>query len=343
MNVLEQLMATHIAQHGPLDVGQFMSFALSHPEHGYYMKADPFGRGGDFVTAPEVSQMFGEVLGAWSAFQWEAMGRPDDFVLLECGPGRGILMADMLRATQAVQGFYDAAQITLMEISPVLKKEQGDVLTDYQPRWIESLQELPSEVPVIAIGNEFLDALPFRQLEYKQGRWVERVIGFQDDAFTFIHRDAPKAFWPDFGAPHNGDIYEFSSARLGFISQLCERIKETKGAGLFIDYGHGKSGFGDTFQAVKQHGYADILSDVGDVDLTSHVDFEPLLSAVTDVGGIVQPLLDQGDFLRMMGIEARVNYLKSKGAQDIDQDLARLVADDQMGTLFKVMDFRYGY
>ena len=343
MNALEKIIHSQIAQHGPMDVGQFMAMALSHPEHGYYVCRDPIGGDGDFVTSPEVSQMFGEVLGAWAAHSWMQMGMPSEFILLECGPGRGTLMADMLRGCAGVNGFLDAAQVHLIEVSAQLKARQAQVLTDYEPQWHARLDDVPSDLPIIIIANEFLDALPFRQLVYLDGTWHERMVGVKGDALVFTTRPSPQALWPQFGTPKVGDIYEFSAPRLNFMEAVCSRLKEGTGAALFIDYGHGKSAFGDTFQAVKGHAFSDVLNNAGEADLTSHVDFEPLYDVVKAQDCIAQPLMEQGDFLKMLGIEARAAYLREKGGASVIQDLYRLTEAGEMGAMFKVMDIRYGF
>lgn len=343
MNSLEAIIHQQIANHGPMDVGQFMGIALGHPAYGYYMKQDPIGRAGDFVTAPEVSQMFGEILGAWAAHSWIQMGSPESFILLECGPGRGTLMVDMMRASRNVPGFHDACHVHLLETSPVLKAKQAEALADYAPQWHTALDDVPEGLPILVIANEFLDALPFRQLVYIENAWYERVINADRDVLAFSTKPCPKALWPKFGEPKAGDVYEFSSVRVSMIEALCRRMKANGGAGLMIDYGHGKSAFGDTFQAIKGHEYADLLKDVGDVDLTSHVDFEPLQMLAQAQGCDVQPLIEQGDFLRTLGIGARATYLMDKGSATAEKDLHRLTDVDEMGSLFKVMDVRYGF
>ncbi|NCT41144.1 MAG: SAM-dependent methyltransferase [Alphaproteobacteria bacterium] len=343
MNSLETIIHNQIMQHGPMDIGQFMAMALSHPKHGYYVSRDPIGSAGDFVTAPEISQMFGEVVGAWAAHSWVQMGAPEAFVLLECGPGRGTLMADVMRACAGIDGFCDAAQVHLIEVSPELRAKQGEVLAGYDPIWHDGLGGVSDDLPILVIANEFMDALPFRQLIYLDGAWHERVVSVKEDALVFTTRPAPEVLWPQFGSPHFGGIYEFSAPRLNFVDAVCARLKAHHGAALLIDYGHASSAFGDTFQAVKGHEFADVLSNVGDVDLTSHVDFEPLYEVAKTQGCIAQPLMEQGDFLRIMGIEARAAYLAQKGAKGIEADLMRLIDVGEMGALFKVMDVRYGF
>ena len=343
--VLESIIKSHIQQYGPMDIGAFMTLALGHAEHGYYMKQDPLGAAGDFVTAPEVSQMFGEMIGAWAAQTWMQMGAPARFILLECGPGRGTLMADALRATKNVAGFHDALAVHLLETSPILRDRQAEALNGYAVEWHESLEGVPEDYPIIVIANEFFDALPLRQLFYQNGAWHERVIGIENDALVFGLRAVPQTLWPSFGAPKEGDIYEFSPARESIMQALVQRIKAHGGAGLFIDYGHTKSAFGDTFQAVYRHEYADVLAHVGDADLTSHVDFEALCGGARNVGLQVERVVEQGAFLSALGIDVRAQALARAApekADNLQKDLHRLVNSDEMGSLFKVMGVRYG-
>ena len=329
MSELITLLKMQIAAHGPMDVGQFMAQALGHPKNGYYMKKDPFGADGDFTTAPEISQMFGEVIGAWAADVWAQLGRPAKFILLECGPGRGTLMADMMRATQSVEGFHQACQIRLLEMSPVLKEAQAKALKDYKPRWHTSLDNLSIDCPVIAIANEFLDALPIRQMENTSHGWIERLISYS----------AEKGFHFTGGT---GEIFESAPAREEFVHLLCGRIKAHSGAALFIDYGHVKSAPGDTLQAVYRHEFVSVFENIGDADITSHVDFEAVARhAGIDVYGPVE----QGAFLKAIGIEKRAQYLEGRPKakkDEIEKALHRLTHSDQMGSLFKAICFSHG-
>ncbi|MFK7839080.1 MAG: class I SAM-dependent methyltransferase [Bdellovibrionales bacterium] len=343
MSALEDIIKRQIFENGPIDISQFMALALSHPEHGYYVCRDPIGRKGDFVTAPEISQMFGEIIGAWAAHSWMQMGRPEAFGLVECGPGRGALMADVLRACSNVEGFVEAADIHLIEINKALRSKQAMELDGYQPQWHSDFGSIPSDIPIIVIANEFLDALPFRQLVFMDGSWKERVVGVQDDVFVFMSRPVPLVLLPKFGQPKEGDVYEFSSARINFVEMICSYLESQKGVAIFIDYGHGRSEFGDTFQAVKRHECVDVLSNVGQADLTSHVDFDVLYDSVEKSKCVAQPLITQGDFLKALGIEVRAEYLKVKGAKTVEGDLHRLISEDEMGAVFKVMDVRYGF
>lgn len=334
---IEKYLKDHIAAHGPMDVGQFMSIALSHPEFGYYMKRDPFGRGGDFTTAPEVSQMFGEMIGVWCADVWMQMGSPKKFTLLECGPGRGTLMADILRATNGVDGFRDAVDVHLLEISPVLKQKQIETLDDFEVTHHETLEDVPN-APLIVVANEFLDALPFRQFAKLKSGWAERVV---TEDFKFGLKPAINSFIPkEFQSAKEGEIFESAPARVSFVKNVSELLRKNTGVALFIDYGHAKSGLGDTFQAIHKHKYAGVLEHIGDADLTSHVDFEALKQAA-DIN--VYGPVEQGAFLKDMGIEIRAQILASKTEPtDVLNALKRLTDSSQMGSLFKVMGLSHG-
>lgn len=328
MSALADILKNEITAQGPLSVARFMELALGHPEYGYYMKKDPFGAGGDFTTAPEISQMFGEVIGAWAADVWAQMGRPPELALLECGPGRGTLMADILRATQGVSGFCAAARVHLLEMSPVLREKQRAVLGDYDVAWHADLAAFDFDGPVIAIANEFLDALPVHQFIGGQ----ERKIDFEPArGFYFM--------------PESGEISEKAPARDEFVKSLSAKIKTQGGAALLIDYGHVKSGPGDTLQALYKHKYVPVFEHIGDADITAHVDFESIARAAAEAGMDVHGPAMQGAFLSALGIEARAAYLKAKTpdkALEIENSLQRLVASDQMGALFKVMCLSHG-
>ncbi len=321
---LEDTIKQEIQHNGPMDVGAFMARVVAY----YYNSRDPFGEGGDFTTAPEISQIFGELLGAWAADCWTQMGRPSKFMLVECGPGRGTLMVDALRATAKIPGFHEAAQIHLIENSESLKARQRDVLQDFDVSWHDGLEGVPDNAPLILLANEFLDALPIRQFQRADGKWKERVIGV-DGAGNFHFGLIPTA------QPQNieGDFYETSPACELFVKNTCERLKAQGGAALFIDYGY-VEGHGDTLQAVKNHDYVPVLEQVGEADLTAHVDFAALSEGLVTT---------QGEFLRALGISQRAAMLKQKAtesqAKDIDEAVGRLTSTDQMGELFKVMAF----
>lgn len=342
-NPLEDLIRAQIAADGPMDIGTFMNIALAHPQYGYYMTRDPFGVTGDFITAPEISQMFGELIGAWVADIWAQMGRPARFIWLECGPGRGTLMADALRATRRIAGFHQAAQIVLMEMSPVLQEKQRATLAGYGPvSWIAGLDDLDDLVigasgcPVICIANEFLDALPVRQFVKQGAAWHERVVGIADGVLAF-------GLSPPVAPPvraDNGDladgVYEIAPARNAFVRQLAALVAGRGGAALLVDYGYERSAAGDTLQAVKDHEFINPLEQVGLADITSHVDFQ----AIAQAGNLcaVHGPRTQGDFLRALGIGVRAEMLRRQGGSDaIEGAMARLCDEAGMGQLFKVL------
>lgn len=332
-----------IQKNGPIDIGQFMSLALGHPQLGYYMKQDPFGANGDFTTAPEISQMFGEMIAAWILEVWQQMGTPSPFTLLECGPGRGTLMVDIMRSLKNVPGFHDAAQVHLMEISPVLKQMQGAALASYNPKWHVNLETVPDQ-PMIVIANEFLDALPVRQLIKSEKGWDERLVTLAGEEFGYTTRPLPI----DIGVVAKvGDIFEISPVRSGFVADLVKKMsKNSEGAALLIDYGHAHSGFGDTLQAIKDHKYVSPLEFVGDADLTTHVDFEAVRKAAEGAGAQVTDPVEQGAWLRTIGIQHRADTLKAKANEaqkfDIEKALQRLTDSSQMGSLFKVIGITNG-
>ncbi len=352
MNPLEAEIRSRIESEGPLSIADYMMLCLTHPEHGYYTSNHPIGgrgsstsRGGDFITAPEVSQMFGEMIGVWCMEVWQALGEPNPFTLVELGPGRGTLMRDLLRVATALPGFLPAAEIHLVEISPTLSEQQSLLLSQTQITWISDMSALPDQ-PAIIIGNEFLDTLPFRQWVKAGNLWHERAVGETEDQLTFTTRAA--TLQPDLlPAGHlqkpEGTIFETAPAREAVTARIAELLSRQNGAALFIDYGHVESGFGDTFQALKDHSFADPLEAAGTADLTSHVDFAPLARTAREVGCIVPPTTTQGEFLLTLGLLERAGNLGSGRGESIQNQLRqaveRLAAPEQMGDLFKVMSF----
>lgn len=335
---MDEILKNLIREKGPIDIAEFMGLALGHPAHGYYMKGDPFGARGDFTTAPEISQMFGEMVAAWIMDVWQQMGSPV-FTLLECGPGRGTLMADIMRATKNVPGFHDSAKVHLLEISPALRAMQAAALENYAPEWHVNLETLPDR-PMIVIANEFLDALPIRQLIHTADGWKERVVGIANGNFAFDTKELP------FNLPVDaaeGAIFEISPVRSQFVTDL---VKKLNGAALIIDYGHSESGIGDTLQALKSHKYISPLEEVGNADLTTHVDFHAVKLAAEAAGAEVSGPVEQGAFLKDLGIgqRAEILTLRATPAQkfDIEKALQRLVDPSQMGSLFKVMGLTNG-
>jgi NADH dehydrogenase [ubiquinone] 1 alpha subcomplex assembly factor 7 len=325
MNNLERHLRDMILATGPVDVPTFMGLTVAH----YYGTRDPFGVNGDFTTAPEISQMFGEMIGVFLADAWMKMGSPSPVMLCEAGPGRGTLMADILRATKNVSGFHAAVQVHLLEISIVLREKQKQALDGFNVTWHADLDTLP-EIPMLFVGNEFLDALPIVQMIRSGQQWLERRIGMDGDKFVFGM--SPPHFPPPPvpGKPEQGDVFEFSPARYDFVGKLGVRLGKNRGVALLIDYGHDRTAIGDTLQAVRKHQFIDVLSEIGDADLTSHVDFEAVGKAAAAYVTVHGPV-GQGDFLSTLGIALRATRLGK------DDDAQRLVADDQMGRLFRVM------
>lgn len=334
MPSLPDIIRQTIRDSGPMTVASFMAMALTHPQQGYYMKQDPFGTVGDFTTAPEISQMFGEMIGVFLADTWMKMGSPATCHLVELGPGRGTLMDDIWRATKNVPGFHDAAAVHLVEISPHLRDLQKKRLARIETlTHHDDILSLPHDAPLLIVGNEFFDAIPFRQAVCHNGEFHERVVGLNDGGdliFGVGHKlDIP-------ATAREGAIVEFSPARDGIASLIASRLKGQGGAALLIDYGHDEKQMpvGDTFQAVCNHQYMSVFDDIGNADLTSHVDFSAIRRAVqNDV--TVHGAISQGAFLKNLGIDLRLERLGA--TTDRLAAHARLTADDQMGTLFKVM------
>jgi NADH dehydrogenase [ubiquinone] 1 alpha subcomplex assembly factor 7 len=330
-----------IASEGPISVERYMALCLGHPAHGYYMTRDPFGADGDFTTAPEISQMFGELLGLWSVEVWRMMGAPQSLQLIELGPGRGTLISDLLRATRRVPGFLDAAQVHLVETSPILQARQRETLSacTHPIAWRASFSEVPSG-PAIILANEFLDALPMRQFMRTERGWCERLVGLAEEKLTFGLAAEPEARLPPGG--RFGDILEWPRAAMDVTRDIATRLVAHGGAALLIDYGYSGPAFGDTLQAIKRHGFTDPLAEPGEADLTVHVDFSRLAAAATDCGTLVHGPVSQGDFLRALGIETRAKTLQARaGAEqeaEIESALHRLTDDGPgaMGGLFKV-------
>ncbi|MGE3302230.1 MAG: class I SAM-dependent methyltransferase [Hyphomonadaceae bacterium] len=317
-----------------------MTFCLHDPEAGYYATRPALGADGDFITAPETSQMFGELIGLWCAQSWLDMGSPDAFTLIECGPGRGLMMADALRAARALPAFEAAARVLLVEPSVRLRAAQAETLGD-RVAWIARIEDAPAG-PAIVLGNEFLDCLPIRQCIRTESGWRERLVGAGEDgglAFGLAPAAAPEALIPAAlrDAPI-GSVAEQCAALESIVAALAARGGPLRA--LFIDYGSAETTGGNTFQAVRAHASADPLDDPGGADLTAHVDF-PRLAALARAAGLdVTSPIAQGDFLRALGIEARAAALAQArpGKGDVIQrQLQRLIAPEQMGGLFRAI------
>jgi NADH dehydrogenase [ubiquinone] 1 alpha subcomplex assembly factor 7 len=337
MTPLEAEIRRIIQADGPMPFARYMQLCLGHPQYGYYMTRDPFGVAGDFITAPEVSQMFGELIGAWAATVWRQMGAPADVKLIELGPGRGTLMADALRAAKALPEFLAAATVHLVETSPLLRQRQQATVKSARVQWHARIEDVP-QGPCIAIANELVDALPVDQLVWDRDGWHLRMVGLVADRLAFVVAPDPLRQCVE-GRAAPGAILELRHDAT--VTLLAQRVAQHGGAALIIDYGHAETAPGDTLQAVRGHKFADPLSCPGEADLTTQVDFAALARTARRAGAATHGPLGQGEFLRRLGIAARAARLKASAtpqqAADIDAALARLTAADQMGELFKVL------
>ena len=337
MTPLARVMLRRIQATGPLTVAEFMAEALLHPEHGYYSTRDPLGARGDFTTAPEISQMFGELLGLALAQTWLDQGSPSRIVLAELGPGRGTLMQDALRATRGVPGFHDALSLHLVEASSALRAAQAERMP--RAAWHDSAADLPRG-PLYLVANEFFDALPIRQFVRAGPAWRERMVTTQDGALAFaLTPPAPvPALAHRLEDTRDGDLIELCPALPALVGEIAARIAAHGGAALIVDYGGWRSR-GDTLQALSNHAPADPLAAPGTADLTAHVDFEAIAQAAAPAAHTAPAA--QGVFLEGLGVTARAQALaRSLSGARLDSHIAahrRLTHPDEMGHLFKVM------
>jgi NADH dehydrogenase [ubiquinone] 1 alpha subcomplex assembly factor 7 len=338
---LADKIARYVRAAGPITIADYMALCLADREFGYYIRRDPFGARGDFITAPEVSQIFGELIGIWAVAVWEMMGSPVPFVLTELGPGRGTMMADMLRAAKIKPAFRTAANIHLVEISPKLREMQEQALraSGLPVTWHTRLEDVPTG-PTIVIANEFFDALPIRQFQWMGDTWSERMVGLgADGALAFglapVDQRAPGLPLP------KGAIVETSPDGKAAMTEIATRLKRDGGAALVIDYGPAEPGHGSTLQAVRNHKYDDPLATPGEADVTAHVDFAALARAATAAGALARPVMTQGEFLIRLGLVDRANALgrdkEAKVRDAIASGIERLASPKAMGDLFKVL------
>jgi NADH dehydrogenase [ubiquinone] 1 alpha subcomplex assembly factor 7 len=338
-NALAETLRARIAEHGFITVAEYMELALG----AYYADRDPLGRAGDFITAPEVSQMFGEMIGLWCVDLWSRLGKPDPFILAELGPGRGTLMADALRAAKRAPDFLNAAEIHLVEINAALIAAQKNALTGVTPHWHRTFDTLPTG-PMLLIANEFWDALPIHQFVMTEQGWRERSVVIEDGKLAFGSAepgDALGLIRAVHRAASPGQIAEVSPAGQRLAAALGKRLTRHPGAVLMIDYGPMESGLGDSLQALKGHRRHDPLLEPGSADLTTHVDFAALADAARGAGAAVFGPATQGAFLQALGIALRADSLKAKSdaatRTEIETALQRLIGAEGMGSLFKVM------
>jgi NADH dehydrogenase [ubiquinone] 1 alpha subcomplex assembly factor 7 len=334
-----------IRAEGPLTVAAYMAMALHDPEGGYYARRGPIGAEGDFTTAPEISQIFGELIGLWCAELWQHIGRPDPVVLAELGPGRGTLMADLLRAAASVPALRRALRLYLVEASPVLRVEQQRRLAAAEPRFVDSVEALPPG-PLLLVANEFLDALPIRQLVRGQSGWAERLVGLDvEDGLAFT--EGPESPALSLLVPAKllalppGTVVEIRPAAAALAAALGERFARSPGAALVIDYGYFPSRPGPTLSALRHHQPEGVLDNPGDADLSAHVDFAAFAEAGRNAGAAIWGPCPQGRFLAALGAETRLAALSARAGPEqqalLASGLNRLIDPAEMGTLFNAM------
>jgi NADH dehydrogenase [ubiquinone] 1 alpha subcomplex assembly factor 7 len=347
MGTLEERLRRLIIEHGPISVARYMTLALAHPTSGYYPTRDPIGAGGDFVTAPEVSQLFGELIGLALVSYWLELGQPERVALAELGPGRGTLMADLIRASRVVSSFVAAATVHLVETSPILRERQAAALQGLPVFWHDGIDGLPKDRPLLLVANEFLDALPVRQFMRLGARWHERLVDVDEQGrFRFVvARHAtpfPEAVGGVVGDAPEGTVLELGPARQALAEAIARRILEQGGAAILIDYGSApESPLADTFRAVRRHMAVDPLLAPGEADLSAHVDFDAAARAAGSTGAQIYGPLPQGIYLERLGAGQRLERLLHNATPAQRAELAsgyrRLVAREAMGELFKVL------
>lgn len=343
MNLKARILQ-RIEAEGALPLPDYMALCLTDAEAGYYTQHDPLGAAGDFTTAPEICQIFGELIGLWLVECWRMQGCPAPLHLIEYGPGRGTLMADALRAAHLASDFIQAIQIHLVEASPVLREKQAKALKDYNITWQTTADDLP-KAPCLILANEFFDALPIAQYVYDATGWQERVICATQESLRFDLR--PARLPAELGAslpayPAVGDCLEYAPLALEIAGKMGAHLARYGGAALICDYGYTCRQYGDSFQAVAGHKPVSPLANPGQADLTAHVDFQRLAAAFEQGGALPLPLMTQGDFLRGLGLELRLQQLltgcaDASAQQNLASGARRLVDPAAMGALFKML------
>jgi len=335
----------HIKRNGSITVSEFMGYAL--PQ--YYSQQEPFGAKGDFTTAPQISQVFGEMLGIWVASMWIEMGRPSDIAIVEFGPGTGTLMQDFLRGTANVKGFHGSAEIHMVESSSRLQNVQKQNLNGLHDKisWHDNIATLPHKKSFY-IGNEFFDALPIKQYVKTLDGWCERIVDVENNGEMGFGLSPVCSFSDSFDSEHpdapEGSFLEINQAAISIMKDIAKNITEYGGGGVFIDYGYSHYGYRDTLQAVKEHKFHDVLTDIGNADVTAHVDFVALAGVLADNDINSYSIATQKDFLLSLGIQVRSEMLlkgisDSKKSDEIKSAVMRLIDPKQMGNLFKVLTF----
>lgn len=344
-SALAAKIAGHIRAEGPISVGAYMAMALHDPAHGYYARHEPIGRSGDFVTAPEISQIFGELIGLWCADLWLRMGSPDPVILVELGPGRGALLGDFLRAAESVPDFRAALRLYLVEASPVLRAAQRQALVAAQPRFVDGIDAVP-EGPLLLVANEFLDALPVRQLIRGPVDWAELHVALDAENRLTLAAGAATPMVtalvpPELRDSPPGTVVEVCPAAAAWVGAVAERVARRQGAGLFVDYGYYPRKSGATLTALRRHRPVELFDDPGTADLSAHVDFAAVMEAAWAAGAAIHGPVPQGRFLTALGAEARLAALCRRALPPqrarLESGLSRLIDPAGMGTLFKAL------
>jgi len=339
---LAALLRDQIRTQGPLSLADYMGQCLMHPQHGYYTTRDPFGAAGDFTTAPEMTQVFGELIGLWAVEVWRNLGSPNPFILCELGPGRGTLMSDALRAAKLVPEFGAALQLYLLESSPLLQAKQAEKLAAHTPHWITRAEDLP-DLPVIFIANEFFDALPVHQYIYQNNSWNERFVGLDNTGQLELQLH-PTENGPPFEG-FDGMVVEQSPVVVEFANAIARKVVHNRGAALILDYGDDEA-VGETVQAIAHHRATSLVAAPGEADITAHVSFDPLRTAVRKIGTKTHGVIELADFLLALGLAERTAQLCEKADEaqqrSLKAALTRLTDKGKphgMGTLFKAFAF----
>lgn len=336
---LQKILCRQINRFGPMSIADYMTQCLLHPDYGYYTQKNPIGANSDFITSPEISQMFGELIGLNLAQTWLDQGSPSPFCLTELGPGQGSLMQDILRVTKSIPGFHAAMKINLVEVSPTLKKRQKQALAQYSITWIDSIADLPT-LPLFLIANEFFDCLPIRQFLKGKNDWQEQMIGVTDTQLCFVlGTKKPNEIFQEYAHLPQGSIVEASPSTLALSTAIALHIASFGGAAIIIDYGDWGSN-SDTFQSVKDHKKCSPLTYPGQSDLTAHVDFKAISTALSPIAKI-SSMVTQGILLERLGITTRAQQLAQNMSKDtLKNHIAahrRLTHPDEMGALFKMI------
>lgn len=337
ITAFKQQLIQIMLETGPMPLDRYMAECLSHPVHGYYIKQDPFGAHGDFTTAPEISQMFGELIGLWIGDLWTRQGKPKNPGLIELGPGRGTLMADIQRALAKVTGWPKDAPIRFIETSPALRKAQEK--RHPSATWYRDFGSLPRRGPAYIIANELFDALPIKQFEKTSNGWRERYVVPAGTQLALAALETGPDVSPlipqEFKHAPTGSVLELCPLGRTIAEQMGHYVTQKGGAALMIDYGYESASLGDSFQAVADHSYVSPLDAPGNADLTAHVDFGMLTASGQSAGCDVYGPVTQGSFLNGLGLGIRAKSL----GQSAMEDAKRLADPGQMGTLFKAIAF----